>query len=390
MRDGAPLPAITLTARELAVGITLGREATVHAPHRTTGARRALELSLTEALSRPPCGIAFSGGRDSSALLALACSVARAEGLPLPVPLTLRFAETEADETAWQQLVIEHLRLDDWVRQRCGPEMVLTGPVAARLVGAEGPLHPANAHTHLALCSHVAGGSLVTGAGGDEVFASPPEALLRRLSRRQLPTVREVGAFVRSSLPGRARRAGAEFVGERPWIRSGARQVLAAEVGRSHWQLPRRFDRALVAWVTDRYYLSLRHTLAAVGRVGDVEVVAPFLDRRFLAAFAGESGWGGPDSRAHEMQRLFGDVLPAGVAERTSKATFTRSLHQTDPLFLREWEGEGVPMDLVDVEALREEWAKPAPHFGTALLLQSAYFGWKGLAPGPRASSTPR
>ena len=44
----------------------------------------ALEAAVRPALERSPCVVSFSGGRDSSAVLAVATQVARREGLPLP------------------------------------------------------------------------------------------------------------------------------------------------------------------------------------------------------------------------------------------------------------------------------------------------------------------
>ena len=67
----------------------------------------------------------FSGGRDSSAVLATATMVARKHGLNDPVPITLRCpAIEEADETASQELVIRHLGIEEWLhRRRCGPSI---------------------------------------------------------------------------------------------------------------------------------------------------------------------------------------------------------------------------------------------------------------------------
>src|SRR4051794_22650674 len=65
----------------------------------------ALERGLLRALRRPPCVVSFSGGRDSSAVLALAVDVARRHGLPEPVPVAMRFAGAPAaDERRWQEL----------------------------------------------------------------------------------------------------------------------------------------------------------------------------------------------------------------------------------------------------------------------------------------------
>ncbi|HEY2429742.1 MAG TPA: hypothetical protein VGI06_12480, partial [Acidimicrobiales bacterium] len=50
--------------------------------------RAALEAAILDGLRRPPCIVAFSGGRDSSAVLAVAVDAARRHGLAPPVPLT--------------------------------------------------------------------------------------------------------------------------------------------------------------------------------------------------------------------------------------------------------------------------------------------------------------
>src|SRR5438128_1990791 len=51
--------------------------------------RAALDSLIRPALLTPPCVLGFSGGRDSSALLASALDLARREGLPEPIPITL-------------------------------------------------------------------------------------------------------------------------------------------------------------------------------------------------------------------------------------------------------------------------------------------------------------
>ena len=71
---------------------------------------QVLESMLAPALARPPCVVAFSGGRDSSALLAVASRLAAREGLEPPVAATLRYpGEHEAHEEQWQELVVRHL-----------------------------------------------------------------------------------------------------------------------------------------------------------------------------------------------------------------------------------------------------------------------------------------
>jgi tRNA(Ile)-lysidine synthase TilS/MesJ len=58
----------------------------------------ALRAIARSVLATPPCVVAFSGGRDSSALLALLVDEARRAGLPEPVAVTARWDEDEASD----------------------------------------------------------------------------------------------------------------------------------------------------------------------------------------------------------------------------------------------------------------------------------------------------
>src|SRR5215471_11329425 len=109
--------------------------------------RLAFAQSMVAALSRPPCVVSFSGGRDSSLVLALAAEVARGEGLPLPIPVTVRPAgDSDREEHEWQERVVGQLGLDDWVRVEIGDELDCVGPEAQRLLIRHGILWPANVH----------------------------------------------------------------------------------------------------------------------------------------------------------------------------------------------------------------------------------------------------
>ncbi len=83
----------TLTQLEIASGLVLGTTPPTPLPSAAVGARQALELAVRPALERAPCLVSFSGGRDSSAVLAVATRVARRHGLPPPVPATNRFRD---------------------------------------------------------------------------------------------------------------------------------------------------------------------------------------------------------------------------------------------------------------------------------------------------------
>ena len=96
--------------------------------------------------------VSFSGGRDSSAVLAGAVNLARREGLPPPIPVTNVFPDVrEADEHQWQQHVVRHLGLTEWVRLEHTDEAHLLGPYAQRVMLRHGLAWPFNVHFHLPL-----------------------------------------------------------------------------------------------------------------------------------------------------------------------------------------------------------------------------------------------
>ena len=223
---------------DLAYGLPLGFESGLDPLARTTmlSPVSAMKNVLREALRRPPCLISFSGGRDSSALLALAAQVAREEGLPLPIPATLIFpGVAAADEDEWQKLVIGHIGLDDWARFHIQDELGAIGPVASVALQRHGLLWPFNAHFHLPIIAAAAGGSVVTGFGGDELARSSESARAERvLARVRRPNRIDplvVGLAVSPRVVRMAvhRRRAAGVVGILPWLTdAGRRRVSAA------------------------------------------------------------------------------------------------------------------------------------------------------------------
>jgi asparagine synthase (glutamine-hydrolysing) len=107
-----------LTPLEISSGFVVPTRRPSHALPPVPGSvRAAFEAALLPALRRAPCLVSFSGGRDSSAVLAVAAHVARREGLPLPIPATIHFPHAGGtQETEWQEQVIGHLGLEDWHR----------------------------------------------------------------------------------------------------------------------------------------------------------------------------------------------------------------------------------------------------------------------------------
>ena len=212
--------------------------------------RRALELVVLEALRRPPCGVAFSGGRDSSAVLAVAVHVARREGLPEPIPITKVFPDVPRPRSrAWQERVIDHLRLDDWQRIVIHDELDLLGPLATANLVDHGVVWPPTIHGDRPVIDRVRGGSLIDGEGGDEVLGGDGTPHRAGDDARSLPTLRhasQAGAAPRwRSLPKRlhARRVRDRWSADPlPWLRPVAAAALAAAVGGE--ERPRRRCRS--------------------------------------------------------------------------------------------------------------------------------------------------
>ena len=93
-RSGSLTPHLKLTPREVAYGFAYGKCDQLGPLPRVAARWRplaAMESAILPALRRPPCLVSFSGGRDSSIVLAVAASAARRQGLSLPIPVTRAF-----------------------------------------------------------------------------------------------------------------------------------------------------------------------------------------------------------------------------------------------------------------------------------------------------------
>jgi hypothetical protein len=87
-----------------------------------------LERAIARALRRSPCLVSFSGGHDSSLILAAATKVARREQLPAAVTWRPDGAPA-ADESAWQEAVVAALQVSDWIRLAADDDLDFVGPV---------------------------------------------------------------------------------------------------------------------------------------------------------------------------------------------------------------------------------------------------------------------
>jgi hypothetical protein len=358
-------------------------------------ARNALEVIVHESLQRPPCVISFSGGRDSSAILAVATHVARRDGLALPIPVSLTFPECDtADETDWQEIVVRHLGLPDWERPAITHELDIIGPIAAAVLQTHGVQWPFNAFFHVPIFDRARGGSVLSGVGGDETFSSGwswdrENALLRGSTQpKPLDPIRLAvsvaprpirGAFLR--LRARSKRPET-----RPaWLRPQAFAAVSAARARVAAAESLSFS-SCVCRVSWRMQSRLRgaRSMHDLAKERDVQYQAPFFDERFLGALTAERGWRMFDSRSAAMDELFGDLLPMRVRSRSTKAWFDIVFfNRYARAFAAQWDGSGVDIDYVDPDELRRGWMNDEePDARTYGLLQGAWLAQQRVSLG--------
>lgn len=354
--------------------------------------RQVLEDILLSALARPPCVVEFSGGRDSSLVLAVATHVARREGLPLPIPYTRRFlGDSLSNEGTFPELVVSHLQLSDWDRHDLTEELDLVGDLAQRFLQRHGVVFPAPMFIMALALEAARGGSRVTGEGGDEVFAvrrprhawsillrgypdhsqrhlrsSPARTTISALLDISPTAVRQLRLWRRYGLTSPHSNA--------DWLRPLALQRFALRLALEEGKEPLDWRDAL-RWHLGRRVVAVhRHNTAVLAASYDVMHVDPLLDPRFVSSLARVGGAFGFSSRADAMKFVAGDLLPAPVLERKQKAFYNLAFFTSRTRsFAKRWDGSGVDTKLVDPEALRRTWLAPVPSALSGMLLQTAW-----------------
>lgn len=385
---------------ELARGLMLGEDpGAPRPPEAAAGADplAAFEDAVRVALRHPPCLVAFSGGRDSAAVLAVAADRARREGLEAPVPVTIRFppGARGADESRWQERVVAAAGVDDWDRIAVEPgELDWLGPIATTVLRRDGLLYPATIHFYEPLVRRARGGTLLTGFGGDELLedwrwaaAGAPGSRPRRLSARALMAAYAAAplglrawahrAALSPAVPARLRPPGGSPAW--PWLRPEFARASAVALSVEKAAEPAAWD-ARTRWQVRRRALNATvRSLDVLAARADATVAHPFLAPPFVAALAAAGGRGGLGTRTDAMRRLFGGRLPGDVLARSSKAGFGGVFwDETTRAFAAAWDGSGLPLDLVEPDALRHCWQQHRPPYSAALLLQAA---WLARAP---------
>jgi hypothetical protein len=356
-----------------------GAPGIAHADDRGRTPLAALEEAMLPALERAPCLVSFSGGRDSSTVLAAATRTARREGLPPPVPVTLRVRDApRAEESAWQERVVRHLGLRDWELLEAGEDMDRLGPFSLSVLRRHGVLYPPNTFLQLPLLEAARGGCLLSGLGGDELFASwrwrnHADALARR--RRRTPGDVLRLAYAASPRTVRDLREARRYrlVGL-DWLRPEAARSASRLVAAARAEQPRSWARWVDWFARRRSVCASRWSLSLLALDADTVLVHPLLDPGFLAALARTGGRLGLGDRTAGMRALFGELLPDDVLARPTKAEYGEAFWGAGTReFAAGWTGAGVDPALVDVTALKREWLKPRPHEDSAMLLHSAW-----------------
>jgi asparagine synthase (glutamine-hydrolysing) len=371
-----------LTADEVAWGWPYGEDAALGGPlgpaSEVPHPRAVLEAMLLDALAAGPVVVTFSGGRDSSALLALALHVARREGLPDPSALTFRYPGSDVgkQEWSWQDAVAEHVGLSRWDRRLVRDDFDLLGPLGEALLDEVGHVtFPASLASGAHTCAAARGGTIVTGSMGDWAFGPRRMTVLRTLARGRgwrRPSSRRHALEVVAPRALR-RRMAAGSLADLGWLQPAGRESLRRRLIAAPLP-PLRWDRDLLTLHRQRFAVLARQSQRAFTDAFGVASLDPFGDPRFLESLAAWGGALGVASRNVAMRALFADVLPAALLGRTSKAYVAASrFGPATRAFAAGWHGSGVDTSLVDPEALRAEWSSPTPHVGTLGLLQQAW-----------------
>lgn len=342
----------------------------------------ALEFVVGSLLDDSPCYVAFSGGCDSSLVLAAAVAICRRLGHVDPIPITYRYRESPAtDEHEYQEAVVGTLKLRHWVVLELD-DTDLIGPATTPLLMAYGSLWPAPAFATAAHLSDLEPGLFLTGEGGDDVlgprrFSSSSDVARYLLRGHRLPpwalSRLAVRSLVPASLRTRRTRDAIDAAYAPDWLRPGVRRYLIEKAANLDGGEPLAPSRWLsyhlsLPWV----WIAARNLRALHAELG-FRWEAPLLAPGFLGALESSTRWWEYRGRAALLRRHFSELIPSKIIERRTKASFGGVLFgQHTRAFAESWDGRGVP-EGVDAARLRASWLSDEPHLGTAMLLHRAW-----------------
>lgn len=329
----------------------------------------------------PRTFVEFSGGVDSSLVLAAACEAARRSGRQPPQPITLRYAAASTDEREYQERVIDWLQLSDWTILSVDDELDLIGPASRHDLQTLGLCHaprvPGRSWWLEPLAKTSApGATVLNGEGGDEVLGGSPRAALHAVTRavRTGRHRRQAAAIIRHKAT-RSRRSNTVHP---PWLNARGRaahtRALRAGAGRSA-----SMSNFLLSYRSANSLVATQHRMAEQARRYGFATRSPLLDHRFLAALHAHVPERDRINRSLLVREHFGGLLPPAVEQRTSKVYFGSAVFNAATRdFAQRWDGRtGVPIDLVDPEVVRTAWMS-GNDARSALMLQSAWLATEG------------
>jgi asparagine synthase (glutamine-hydrolysing) len=277
-------------------------------------------------------------------------------------------------ETEWQEAVIGHVGLDDWVRLQFRDELDYVGPYSQQLMRRHGVRWPINDYVHVPLLEQATTGSFIDGVDGDSVFSSSYFILLQTLRGRRRPGRTAVRDLKFALKPASARRSEARRDGARlPWLTPHAQDEVVDRFAIDIASEPVSYAKRLPLFYRSRHLAGLQASTAMLAAEADTVLVRPLIDRTFLAALAQQVGAFGFKGRTDMMHRLFGELLPEPLLNRKTKATFPNYWGPGSRALAADWQGEGVDPDYVDHDALRRTWSAERIDHRTALLIKSIW-----------------
>jgi asparagine synthase (glutamine-hydrolysing) len=312
-------------------------------------------------------------------VLAAAAAVARREGLPLPVPVTNVFPDArQSSEDEWQELVVRHLGLQEWVRLELRDELDCVGPLAKAILRRHGLLWPFNAHFHAPLLQVARGGTLLTGVGGDELLGTSHWARAASvLSGATWPGWRDVPRTVVAVAPHTLRKAVLRRrypVDTRlPWLTDGANLELRRRSADDLAREPLRWSRRWQSWNERRETQIGLRSLKLIAADSEATIEHPLTDTGFISSIARHAAKRRLYDRSALLKVVFSSLLPTSLLERRSKAAFGRVFFGPESRLLADSAPEELQgFEPIDLAALTHVWSTEAPNAHSLLLLQAA------------------
>jgi asparagine synthase (glutamine-hydrolysing) len=297
------------------------------------------------------------------------------------LPVTRIFpGVAQSNESEWQELVIRHLKLGDWIREKIVDEMDVVGPLAQARLRAHGVLWSPLLHGDEFFLRHAGGGSVLDGEGGDDVCDPRPHRvapLARMIRHRRPPNRRRLRLAASVLAPGLVRGIRAASRGlpaPQPWLREAARELLQERWGRHVAQEPLDARRSIMLVLARHAVSDLQQNRRFFAGQRDTNFVSPLLEPSVVEAIANVAGYLGFRDRSAGLGAFCGDLLPPQLLERRTKAEFNATFFNVHTReFAEKWTGAGVDPTLVDAQVLREVWQGSEGNALSACLLQSAW-----------------